>query len=566
MLAIGLAIAGGGGGSLVSIAPTVLTMGTATTAPASSAPSASLPMTGMTATDAARLLEQATFGPTPAEVTRVAELGLDRYLVQQLATPATGYWGFTYVPHTAPIDCKYDAANPSGTASMCARDNYSLFQVQREFFENALTGADQLRQRVAFALSQIMVVSGVEIYEAYGMAAYQNMLLRDAFGNYRQLLEDVTLSPVMGHYLDMANNDKSNSARGTSPNENYAREVLQLFSIGVSQLNPDGTLVLDSQNQPVPTYTQDVILGFASLFTGWTYPPRPGASSGWTNPINFEGAMIAFPNHHETGTKLLLNGVVAPTGQTPEQDLKLALDTVFNHPNVGPFVGKQLIQHLVTSNPSPGYVSRVAAVFADNGQGVRGDLAAVVRAILSDAEARTGARASADEGHLREPALFITSVMRGLGGKSDGVYLRSQAGAMGQPIFTAPTVFNFYPPSYQLPGASTVAPEFYIDDAATVLARANFLNTLIYRGGAARDPTVTSSTGTTLDLTPLTAAGSPDALVNQLDAQLMHRSLSNSAHTTITRALGALDSDDAVGRAKAAAYLVASSAQFQVEH
>jgi uncharacterized protein (DUF1800 family) len=563
ILALGLALANSGGGSPGSTASTAPI---ASVVSASVLPSTPAPVGGMTTTDAARLLEQATFGPTPSEVTRVAALGLDGYLNQQLATPATGYPAFSFVPHTAATDCKSDPANPASTASLCARDNYTLFQVQRAFFENALTGADQLRQRVAFALSQIMVVSGVEIYEAYGMAAYQNMLLQDAFGNYRQLLEDVTLSPVMGHYLDMANNDKANPSLGTSPNENYAREVLQLFSIGVNQLNPDGTLVLGSDNQPVPTYSQDVILGFSSLFTGWTYPPRPGASTKWTNPINYQGTMVSFPNHHETGTKLLLDGVVAPAGQTPEQDLKLALDTVFNHPNVGPFIGKELIQHLVTSNPSPGYVSRVAAVFANNGQGVRGDLAAVVRAILSDVEARGDAPSSADEGHLREPALFITSVLRGLGGKSDGVFLRSQAGAMGQPIFTAPTVFNFYPPSYQLPGTSALAPEFFIDDAATILARANFLNTLIYRGGALPDPTVTGSIGTTLDLTPLTTAGTPDAIVDQLSTELMHGSLSSAAHAAVTSALGALASDDAVGRARAAAYLVASSAQFQVEH
>jgi uncharacterized protein (DUF1800 family) len=546
---LALALAGCGGGSSGS-------------APAPPPPP---PVTGMSAKDAARLLEQATFGPTPSEVARVAALGLDGYLNEQLAAPATGYPGFTFVPQTPATSCTYDPANPTGAASLCARDSYSLFQVQRAFFHNALTGSDQLRQRVAFALSQIFVVSGIEIYEAYAMAAYQNMLLNDAFGNYRQLLEDVTLSPVMGHYLDMVNNNKSDPVRGTSPNENYAREVMQLFSIGVNQLNADGTLKLDANNQPVATYGQDVIEGFASLFTGWTYPPRPGASSAWTNPPNFEGSMVSFPSHHESGTKLLLNGLVVPAGQTPEQDLKLALDTIFNHPNVGPFIGRQLIQHLVTSNPSPTYVGRVAAVFADNGHGVRGDLAAVVRAILSDAEGRGDAPSSAAAGHLREPALFITAVLRGLGGKSDGVFLRGQAAAMGQPVFTPPTVFNFYPPSYRLPGTSTAAPEFFIDDAATALARANFLNTLIYGGGATPDPTVVNSIGTTLDLTPLTTAATPDALVDQLSTQLLHGSLSGAAHAAVTTALAALPASDALGRARAAAYLVASSPQFQVE-
>jgi uncharacterized protein (DUF1800 family) len=546
LVIMAIAVAGCGGGSSGSAPPP--------------------PATGMSAADAARLLEQASFGPTPSEVTRVAALGLNGYLDEQLALPATGYSGFSYVPHTAAADCKYDAANPTSAASLCARDNYSLFQLQRQFFQNALTAPDQLRQRVAFALSQIFVTSGVEIYEAYGMAAYQNLLLQDAFGNYRQLLEDVTLSPVMGHYLDMANNDKPNPALGTSPNENYAREVMQLFSIGVSELNPDGSPQLDAAGKPIPTYDQNVIEGMASVFTGWTYPGRPGASSAWTNPINFEGTMTAYPEHHDPASKQLLHGVTAAAGQTPEQDLKLALDTVFNHPNVGPFIGRQLIQHLVTSNPSPAYVARVSAVFADNGHGVRGDLAAVVRAILGDVEARGDAPASATAGHLREPALFITGVLRGLGARSDGEFPLGQAAQMGQPIFTPPTVFNFYPPGYQLPGTTTRAPEFFIDNAATALARANFLNTLVYGGGAPPDATVINSTGTTVDLAPLAAAAaSPGALVDQLNARLMHGRLSGAGRSAIVTALAALSPADTLGQARAATYLVASSSQYQVE-
>ena len=519
----------------------------------------------MSAADAARLLEQATFGPTPSEVSRVAKLGLDAYLTEQTGKPATGYSGFSFVPHVAASSCKYDPAAPTGTASLCARDNYTLFQVQRQFFENALTGSDQLRQRVAFALSQIFVVSGTEIYEAYGMAAYQNMLQNDAFGNFRQLLEDVTLSPVMGRYLDMANNNKPDPVRGTTPNENYAREVMQLFSIGVYKLNPDGTLLLDANKQPQPTYNQDVIEGLASVFTGWTDPPRPTANSAWVNPINYEGSMVSFPSHHDPGTKLLLDGLIIPAGQTPEADLKLALDTIFNHPNVGPFIATRLIQHLVTSNPSAPYAARVAAVFADNGHGVRGDLAAVVRAILADPEARGDAPAGPAVAHLREPVLFMTTLMRALGASSDGVFLRGQVGAMGQPLFTPPTVFNFYPPSYTLPGKSTVAPEFFIQDAATALARANFVNTLVFGGTVAPDPTVTGSTGTSLDLSALASAASAGALVDQLNGQLLHGSLSSAARDAIVTAVNAVAPGDGLGRAKAAAYLLATSAQFQVE-
>jgi uncharacterized protein (DUF1800 family) len=531
----------------------------------STAPPPPPPPTSLSTADAGRLLEQATFGPTATEVLRVSALGLDGYLSEQLAAPASGYRGFSFVPHTAAPGCIYDPTAPTGPSSLCARDNYSLFQVQRRLFTNALGAPDQLRQRVAFALSQIMVVSGTEIYEAYGMAAYQNLLLNDAFGNFRQLIEDVTLSPVMGRYLDMANNDKPDPARGTSPNENYARELMQLFSIGLFKLNADGTQVLDATGQPIPTYDQNVIEGFSSVYTGWTYAPRPGVGSQWTNPINYEGSMVSFPAHHDGGSKLLLDGLVVPAGQTPEQDLKVALDAVFNHPNVGPFIGLRLIEHLVTSNPSPAYVARVSAVFADDGSGVRGNLAAVVRAILSDPEARGDAPALADGGHLREPVLFITTVLRGLGGQSDGVLLRAEAAAMGQPIFTPPTVFNFYPPGYQLVGTTSRGPEFFIHDATTALARANFVNQLLYGGGAAADPTVTGSTGTTLDLGALAAAATPEALVGQLNQQLLHGSLSTAAGSVVLTAVNAVAASDSLGRARAATYLVATSPQFQVE-
>jgi uncharacterized protein (DUF1800 family) len=536
-----------------------------TTIPSGSSGSTTTPpAAAMSFADAARLLEQATFGPTPSEVTRVAALGFDGYIAEQIAKPATGYSGFTYVPQIAAASCQRASG---GTAIICARDNYSSFQVQRQFFENALTGPDQLRQRVAFALSQLFVVSDEKIHEAYGMAAYQNLLLNDAFQNFRRLMEDVTLSPVMGHYLDMVKNAKANPAAGTSPNQNYARELLQLFSIGVNKLNPDGSLALDVNNHPQPTYDQNVIEGFSEIFTGWTFAPLPGAQSVWNNTTNYQGTMVSFPTHHEPGTKLLLNGAVVPAGQTPEADLKLALDAVFNHPNVGPFIGKQLIQHLVTSNPSPAYVARVASVFANNGQGVRGDLAAVVKAILGDVEARGDSPSQPSAGHLREPALFITSLMRGLGARSDGVFLRGAISAMGQPVFAAPTVFNFYPPSYELPGTGTLGPEFFIQNAATGLARSNFVNQLVFRNGAPADPTVTGSFGTMVDLSSFVGATPTPTgtLVTRLNTQLMHGSLSSAAQGIIVSAINVIPASDALGQVKAAAYLITTSQQFQVE-
>lgn len=515
--------------------------------------------------DTMRLLEQATFGVTGTDAAHVQSVGINAYLAEQLNAPATQYTGFSYTPHTAPTTCQNHPATPTDASSICARDQYSLFQVQRQFFMNALTHQDQLRQRVAFALSQIFVVSGIEIYEAYGMADYQNMLLNDALGNFRTLLEDVTLSPVMGHYLDMANNDKTNATLGTSPNENYGREVLQLCSIGLYELNPDGSQKLDSSGAPIPTYDQDVVIGFSAIFTGWTYAPLAGAASKWTNPINYDGVMVPFDNHHETGSKTLLDGLVAPTGQTTTQDLKTALDDIFNHPNVGPFIGKQLIQHLVTSNPSPAYIARVSAVFADNGSGVRGDMGAVVQAILTDTEARGDVPVQSNSGHLREPALFITAMLRGLGGQSDGVLPRNAISGMGQPIYTAPSVFNFYPPSFVLPGSQTLAPEFSIDNAATALARANFVNTVIMQGGAMPDPTVTASTGTSIDLSALAAITDPNALIAQLNQTLMHGSLSSAASGAMLAAINAQSPTDPLAAARTASYLLLTSAQYQVE-
>ncbi len=515
--------------------------------------------------DNTRFLEQATFGPTSADITHVATVGYDAWLSEQFAAAKTGYTGFSFVTHTAPDTCKSDGTATSA-ATICARDNYSLFQVQRQFFQNALTGQDQLRQRVAFALSQIFVVSGTDIYEAYGMAAYQNMLLDDAFGNFRQLLMDVTLSPVMGNYLDMVNNDKPNATQGTEPNENYARELMQLFSLGVYQLNADGSLKLDAQGKPIATYDQDVVEGYAHVFTGWTYPPQAGANSKFGNPVNYVGSMALFAAHHDTGAKLVLNGVTLPAGQTPEQDLNGAIDAMFNHPNVGPFIGRQLIQHLVTSNPSAAYVQRISAVFNDNGHGVRGDLQAVIREILLDAEARGDTKTAADYGHLREPALFMTSMLRSIGGSSDGVYLRGQSGPMGQAIYMPPSVFNFYPPSYQIPGETLQGPEFAIEDTATALARANFVYQMTYGSGATADATVTGSTGTSLDLSSLIAlAATPDDVVAALNQRLMHGSLSSAAAQSISQAVNAVSASDTTGRARMAIYLVTAAPQYQVE-
>jgi uncharacterized protein (DUF1800 family) len=361
----------------------------------------------------------------------------------------------------------------------------------------------------------------------------------------------------MGHYLDMVNNDKPGN--GVDPNENYAREVLQLFSIGLEQLNPDGTKQLDSSGNSIPTYDQDTIEGFAHTFTGWTYPTKPGATARFNNPEYYGGPMIPFDSHHDTGTKLLLNGVTLPAGGTTQADLTAALQNIFNHPNVGPFISKQLIERLVSSNPSPDYVGRVAAVFADNGSGVRGDLKAVVTAILLDPEARRGddpAQAQPSDGHLKEPVLFITNLLRGMNGTSDGSNLADVASDMKQPPFFSPTVFNFYHPDHVIEGTTLFGPEFEIFNTSTTISRINFVNTLVY--GQLNNTTTVDISG----YVPL--AATPDQLVSAVAAVMLHAQVSDDMRNTLVTTLTSIT--DNTRRTKAAFYLIGSSSQFQVEH
>lgn len=228
--------------------------------------------------DAVRLAAQATFGPTVAGVQDIEQRGAAAWIDAQLQLPPSDLGTYPTIPNNVNTVC------PTGAPVGCARDNFTPFLTRAAFFRNAIGAPDQLRQRVAFALSQILVVSGNEVRPNYAIAEYQKLLLRDAFASYRQLLEDVTLSPAMGRYLDMVNNDKPNPARGTNPNENYARELMQLFSIGLVQLAADGSVALDPAGEPVPTYDQDMVEDTARVFTGWTYPTQPAASPGPTTP------------------------------------------------------------------------------------------------------------------------------------------------------------------------------------------------------------------------------------------------------------------------------------------
>jgi uncharacterized protein (DUF1800 family) len=514
--------------------------------------------------DTVRFLNQATFGPTGADLAHTSTIGLSAWITEQESLPATLYSGFTYVPQKAAANCTADATAPTSAASLCHRDNYTLFQVRRQMLQHAVSAKDQLRQRVAYALSQIFVVSGVVIPAAYGMADYQNLLLQDAFANYRTLIEDITLSPVMGRYLDMANNDKANAAKGTTPNENYARELLQLFSIGLVKLSPDGSVMKDAAGAPLPTYDQEVIEEYATLFTGWTYPPLPGATSKFPNPQNFDGRLVAFDNHHDTSAKTLLNGTSVPGGQSASADLKAGLNLIARHPNVGPFLSRQLIQQLVTSNPSAGYVRRVAAVFANDGTGVRGNLGAVVRAVLLDPEARGDQPAAAIEGHLKDPVLYIASLARALSASTDGVGLAAATQAMGEPVYSPPTVFNFIPPSYDLPGTTVNAPEFFLDDDANAIARANVVDRLL-RSGWAADASVSGAVGTQINLSALTGSN-PAAIVDAAGLLLLHGPVPTATRSLVINAVAAVPSTDPISRARTAAQLIALSGVFQVVH
>jgi uncharacterized protein (DUF1800 family) len=335
--------------------------------------------------------------------------------------------------------------------------------VQQRFFVQNLTAPDQLRQRVAFALSQIFVIGGNKVTDPTGYTNYLQLLANDSLTNYRQIMPDVTLSPAMGDWLDMVNNGKPNVNKGDHATENYAGEFMRLFTIGTSELNPDGSYQLDSGGNQIPTYTQSIVEAFALAYTGWTYPLAPGATQQTYNPPYWTGPMVAVDSNHDTTVKQLLiypgasGGGMLPAGQSTTQDPQGALEKVFNHPNAGLFVSSELIQHLVTSNPSPACIQRVASVFDNTGSGMRGDMNAVITAILLDPEARRlddPATAVGTDGHLQEPILYMTGLLRAFGATSDGSNLAYDGSGMGQEALYSPSVFNFYSPTYVIPGTT----------------------------------------------------------------------------------------------------------------
>ncbi len=508
------------------------------------------------AADAVRLLRQATFGPTEGDTQNVILKGVDAWLNEQFSLPATQYPVYPWVPALPPDYC----------VDSCLREHYTLYLLQAQFFRNAVYQPDQLRQRVAFALSQIMVTSGIDNSRNYAARNYQQLLMDRAFGNFYDLLLAVTLSPVMGDYLDMANNNKAGVVAGTEPNENYAREVLQLFSVGTWLLNSDGTRQLDAAGKPRSTYDIAEIKGFSRVFTGWTYPAIPGSAQRINNPNEYRGEMVAVDVNHDFGSKLLLGGAVAPAGATMSQDLAFAQRNIFEHPNVAPFIGTQLIQKLVTSQPTPGYVARVSAVFNNNGVGQRGDLRAVVRAILTDPEARGARKIDPAYGKLAEPVLHLTSLARAFNATTDGEYLRISSYALSQFVFYAPSVFNYYAFDHFVPRTQLLGPEFEIHNSATALARANHTTVLLFANSIPPDPAVSGAFGTTLNLGPYQAVASdPGALADRLDRYLLAGTMSAAMRNFIVDAVSTVPASDALGRARAAAWLVMVSPQYQVQ-
>jgi len=402
---------------------------------------------------AARFLQRATFGPTETSIARLRELGYNAWIAEQIQMPAT---------FMLPVTRRH---NPPRWG-----EHVNSWQVI------ATNAEDQLRQRVAFSLSQFFVVSDQSGLggEQAALSNYYDILIANSFGNFRQLMELVTLSPIMGDYLSMKGNQKPNPEKGIRPDENYARELLQLFSIGLVQMETDGTVALDEFDVPRPTYDQQTIEAFAHVFTGWHFKDV----ENWNYPkvTDWYSPMEAYQERHDTGEKTLLNGTVLPSGQSAEQDLHDALNNIFNHPNVGPYFAKHMIRQLVTSNPSSEYIERVAETFNDDGSGTRGNISAVVVATLLDQEALTGHLDDPETfGKLREPLVRLISLWRAFDGNPDHPefsygWLKNR---LNQAPLQSPSVFNFFSPSFSQGGdirdMNMKSPEFQIHNESSII-------------------------------------------------------------------------------------------------
>jgi uncharacterized protein (DUF1800 family) len=515
---------GGGGGGTVTYKS-----GGGTTQPPQSHP--------VSDAEASRFLAQATYGPKAVEIETLKRDGYVRWIENQFAQPMSSMRDWV-----------------DGRRVIAGEDSIDRKWIHNGFWRNVAVGSDQLRQRVAFALSQIFVISMVDgNVNRYprGVADYYDMLARNAFGNFRTLLQDVSLHPMMGLYLSHLANQKGDPATGRVPDENFAREVMQLFTIGLYELRPDGTMRTDAMGEPIETYTNADVEGLAKAFTGfsWGGPDlQRGRFFGWVKAPDREVLpMQGYPDYHSTEPKSFL-GLTLP-GQTypdPQYTIVEALDHLFAHANVGPFIAKQLIQRLVTSNPSPAYVARVAAQFDDNGEGERGDMRAVVRAILFDPEARDMARAqSPAAGKVREPVLRFAHWMRSFeAGSTSGQFLINETDdptkSLGQSVLRSPSVFNFYRPGYVPPNTDLavgglVAPELQTTHETTVAGWLNLMRSVVPLGyGDKRD--VNSRYPGEFAL-----ADDPPELVERVNMLLLHGSMSPTLRSRIQQAVGSVN-------------------------
>jgi uncharacterized protein (DUF1800 family)/fibronectin type 3 domain-containing protein len=505
----------------------------ARSAEVSATPEAPAPNPDPTTLSAFQLLRQSTWGPRPGDVERIVNggpTGIDALLAEQLSAPPSVY-----------PDTLFDQP---------------LEVSQEHFMQLAMSGPDQLRQRVAWALHKIWVVSGVEVNSSRAIVTYYRLLMAGAFGNYRDLMRAVTLNPAMGRYLNMVNN-RAQASTGVPANENYARELLQLFTLGLTALNPDGTPIVDAAGQPVPSYTEDDVKALARILTGWTYGDgNPGTTPTGGADQNFGVPMEAVARYHDVTAKVFL-GEAFPAGQTAERDLDQALDVIFEHASVGPFIARQLIQQLVTSNPRPAYVGDVAAVFSGTG-GTRGDLGAVVRAILTHPDASLTAPAS---GKLAEPVLFVTSQLRALNATvTDHPFMSDKVAEMGQNVFFPPSVFSYFSPGFRVRGTGTPplgGPEFQGLTSVTALVRANFVGSLL--GGRFGE-------AVTIDYTPFVArAAVPADLVDHVSLALVGGRLTAEDRTEIIAAVTATPATSAQERVRTALYLTLVPGLSQVD-
>jgi uncharacterized protein (DUF1800 family) len=506
-----------------------------------------------TATAAARFLDQTSFGPTADSIAHVQQIGLQAALAEQFNQPAIRF------------------GQPPSPAPECATANWNC--TQSDFLKVTAWGNDQLRQRVAMALSEIWVAP---IQENNAMPFYLNTLASDAFTNYRTVMQDVTLTPEMGTYLNMLNSAAATT--GQIANENFGREMMQLFALGPNLLNADGTPQTDGSGNTIPTYTQLQVEAFARAYTGWTNANPDGSTpSSFNYTPNWNYPMVPVDSAHDTYNKTLLNGTTLPKGQSTEQDLKGALDNIFAHPNAGPFICRQLIQHLVTGNPSPEYVQRISEVFANNGSGVRGDMKAVLTAIIMDQEARAGDLQTGDQaesnpavngGHLREPLLWTLNLVRGLGATQTNpsdpypfvLFMNQSLATLGEAPFDQPSVFNYFSPQYVIPQTDTNSPEFGLENTGSIVPRQTLADSIIHN----------AVPGLTVDLSAASAIGQqaahPAQLADYLGMLFMHSQMPTDMRSDLITTISAIPATDLQSRAQVAVYLVVTSSQYKIIH